>query len=150
MIARYRDGALAAVPDDASEIAGVLAPLGDDVAATTRRATTCPARSSGSGTSCAHLNRYVEATAPWQLAKDESAARPSSMRVLYDLADGLRVVAIALAAYTPDTTASILAALGQPTEIGWEQVAVRSAPADVGDRAASPLFPRIDAPAAVA
>ena len=64
------------------------------------------------------LNRHVEVTAPWQLAKDE--ARSGELdRVLYDLADGLRVVAIALSAYIPDTSARILEALRQPASVDW-------------------------------
>ena len=59
------------------------------------------------------LNREVENTAPWQLAKDEARADELD-RVLYDLVDGLRVVAIVLAAYVPETAAAILEALGQP------------------------------------
>src|SRR5436190_3715112 len=37
------------------------------------------------------LNRFVEEEAPWNLAKDESAARRLD-QVLYSLAEGLRVV----------------------------------------------------------
>src|SRR5439155_1267753 len=59
------------------------------------------------------LNRYVETTAPWQLAKDESRATELDA-VLYNVADGLTAVAIALAAYLPETAPRILAALGQP------------------------------------
>ncbi len=59
------------------------------------------------------LNREVETTAPWQLAKDEARAEELD-RVLYDLVDGLRAVAIALSAYLPETATAILAALGQP------------------------------------
>ena len=46
------------------------------------------------------LNRHVEATAPWQLAKDEARADELDA-VLYDLADGVRAVAVALSPYLP-------------------------------------------------
>jgi methionyl-tRNA synthetase len=59
------------------------------------------------------LNRYVEERAPWQLAKDTTKSEELD-RTLYDLADGLRAVAIALAAYLPETAPRILSALGQP------------------------------------
>ena len=46
------------------------------------------------------LNRHVEASAPWQLAKDETRAAELDA-VLYDLVDGLRAVAVALSPYLP-------------------------------------------------
>ena len=64
--------------------------------------------------------------------------------MLYDLADGLRVAAVALFAYLPETAPKILDALGQPLELGWERVAYgRLAPA-TAIAAAPPLFPRIE------
>ena len=46
--------------------------------------------------------------------------RPSSTRVLYDLVDGLRAVAVALVAYVPATAPAILEALGQPDDLDWD------------------------------
>src|SRR5437763_10148818 len=60
------------------------------------------------------LNRYVSEQAPWILAKDEANAEQLD-QVLHDLADGLRAVAVALAAYLPETSPKILDALGQST-----------------------------------
>ena len=51
------------------------------------------------------LNRHVEASAPWQLAKDETRAAELDA-VLYDLVDGLRAVAVALSPYLPRTGAA--------------------------------------------
>src|SRR3954464_11843357 len=59
------------------------------------------------------LNRYVEETAPWQLAKDESKAE-ELQTTLRSLAEGLRVVAVLLAPYIPDSVAKLLDALGAP------------------------------------
>jgi methionyl-tRNA synthetase len=95
------------------------------------------------------LNRQVEQSAPWELAKDD--ARVADLdRVLYQLADGLRAVAVALAAFVPETSDRILAALGQPAELAWEGVTAGRAVAAEGIGAAPPLFPRVDAPSAVA
>ncbi|MGI8421186.1 MAG: methionine--tRNA ligase, partial [Gaiellaceae bacterium] len=95
------------------------------------------------------LNRYVETQAPWQLAKDESRAAELD-RTLYDLADGIRVVAVALSAYLPDTAERILAALGLPADVAWEGLGYgRTGDLD-GIAAATPLFPRIDAPSPAA
>ncbi len=91
------------------------------------------------------LNRYVEDTAPWQLAKDDAQADQLD-RTLYDLADGLRVVAIALAAYLPESTSRILGALGQPDDLAWDRVGYGKTKAVDGIAPAEPLFPRVDAP----
>jgi methionyl-tRNA synthetase len=93
------------------------------------------------------LNSYVTENAPWVLAKDEARAEELDA-VLYDLADGLRVTAIALSSYLPETAPEVLAALGQSSDLAWEGVAYGLLVPVEGIEAAPPLFPRIDAPAA--
>jgi methionyl-tRNA synthetase len=95
------------------------------------------------------LNRYVTQEKPWELAKDEASADRLA-RVLYTLADGLRVAAVALHAYLPETTPRILAALGQPEDFAWDRVAYGLTTAAEGIEPAPPLFPRVEAPAAAA
>jgi methionyl-tRNA synthetase len=94
------------------------------------------------------LNRHVEQNAPWKLAKDEAKA-PDLDRVLFDLADGLRVLAVALAPYLPETSPQILAALGQDESLDWAGARAGQTRAAEGIAPAEPLFPRVDAPAAV-
>jgi len=95
------------------------------------------------------LNRHVEVTAPWQLAKDDAKAAELES-VLYDLADGLRAVAVALSPYLPETAPRILAALGQPVDLALDRVSYGLTPPTDGIAAASPLFPRVDQPTAAA
>jgi methionyl-tRNA synthetase len=95
------------------------------------------------------LNRYVEETQPWQIAKDEARADELD-GVLYDLVDGLRAVAIALSPYLPSTAPQILEALGQPPDLAWENVQPGRAADVEGIVAATPLFPRIEAAPAAA
>jgi methionyl-tRNA synthetase len=95
------------------------------------------------------LNRYVEASAPWQLAKDESRAAELDA-VLYDLVDGLRAVTVALSPYLPQAAPQILAALGQPLELALERIAYGLTPETEGIAAAAPLFPRVEQPTAAA
>lgn len=95
------------------------------------------------------LNRHVERTAPWELAAAEGGG-PELDRVLYELADGLRAVAVALSSYMPETSERILAALRQPSELAWEEVAPGRAREADGVEQAQPLFPRLDAPQAAA
>ena len=145
MIARYRDGRLAVAPGS-TEIADQIDALG-------------PAASERldefdlTGTLdliwdlVRRLNRHVEQTAPWELAKDDARSEELD-RVLYDLADGLRATAIALYPYVPDTAERILAALGQPADVSWHGVRPGSAVAADGIEPATPLFPRVESTAA--
>jgi methionyl-tRNA synthetase len=147
MIARYRDGRLSPAevsPELAGEVDRLQTAVGarfdefdltgalEDVWELVRR-----------------LNRHVEQSAPWELAKDQARAADLD-RVLYELADGLRAVAVALAAFVPGTSERLLAALRQPVEISWENVAAGRAVEAEGIEPAVPLFPRVDAPPAAA
>jgi methionyl-tRNA synthetase len=95
------------------------------------------------------LNQHVETTAPWNLAKDEARSVELDT-VLYDLADGIVAVAVALAPYLPETAPRILAALRQPEDLSLDRVAAGAAEAVEGIEPAAPLFPRVDAPAPAA
>jgi methionyl-tRNA synthetase len=95
------------------------------------------------------LNRHVERSAPWELARDTARAGDLD-RVLYELADGLRAVAVALAAFVPETSERILTALRQPADVAWDNVAAGRAAEVEGIEPAPPLFPRVDAPSAAA
>jgi methionyl-tRNA synthetase len=95
------------------------------------------------------LNRHVENTAPWQLAKDEARAAELDA-VLYDLVDGVRAVAVALSPYLPRTAPQILEALCQPVELELDRVAYGLTPETEGIVPAAPLFPRVDQPTAAA
>ncbi len=145
MIARYRDGALELASSERSDLETAAAEL------RTKVAETLDAFDITTGLELIWefvrgLNRRVEQTKPWELAKDEARAADLD-RVLYDLADGLRIAAVALAAYVPETSERILEALRQPVDLSWETVAAGRTAAATGIGAAEPLFPRIDAPA---
>ena len=56
-------------------------------------------------------NKYIDETEPWKLAKDETI-QDRLATVLYNLMEGIRMAAVALAAYLPDTSAKILDMLG--------------------------------------
>ena len=56
-------------------------------------------------------NKYIDETEPWKLAKDETK-QDRLATVLYNLMQGIRMAAVALAAYLPDTSARILDMLG--------------------------------------
>ena len=84
------------------------------------------------------LNRYVEEKAPWALAKDPGCAAELSA-VLASLAEGLRVVTVALLPYMPSKTVELLDALGA------RELTTRAFAAEGwGGRVAAlaPLFPK--------
>ena len=90
------------------------------------------------------LNKYIDETMPWALAKDE-AQKARLGTVLYNLLEGIRFLAVLLTPYMPDTAAAIFEQLGTDvrdcdslSEFGGLKVGGK-----VGS--ASPLFNRIDA-----
>jgi methionyl-tRNA synthetase len=94
------------------------------------------------------LNQYVEESAPWQLAKDEARSAELTA-VLYNLADGLTAIAVALAPYLPESAPRILAAVGQPADdLSVERIRSRTAIPAGGIEPAPPLFPRVELSAA--
>jgi methionyl-tRNA synthetase len=136
---------LRAAPDDQGALAAAARKVRDDVPAALDRFDITGALET-IWDYVRGLNRHVEQTKPWELAKDP-AAEADLDRVLYELADGLRISAVALSPYLPETAERILGALGQSTDVSWEQVDYgRTAPVS-GIEAAPPLFPRIDAAA---
>jgi len=89
------------------------------------------------------LNRYVEETRPWDLAKDE--ADPERLdEVLYNLCEGMRVTTLLLAPYLPQTSERLLAALGEDS---WALTELGSRPGGQSVERVPPLFPKIEAPA---
>ncbi|MGA2469426.1 MAG: methionine--tRNA ligase [Solirubrobacteraceae bacterium] len=84
------------------------------------------------------LNRYVEEHAPWRLARDEERTDELT-RVLASLAEGLRVVTVALNPYMPAKTATLLDALGRPS-LTAREYSVLGWGGPVG--ALAPLFPK--------
>ncbi|MBA2515536.1 MAG: methionine--tRNA ligase [Solirubrobacterales bacterium] len=109
MIARYRDGTVPAVDVDPA-LAPDFEGLAEEVRSLLDQAEISAALER-IWQRVRRLNRYVEESAPWQLAKDEERAQELDI-ALRSLAEGLRVVTVLLHPYVPDTAAKLLAALG--------------------------------------
>jgi methionyl-tRNA synthetase len=86
------------------------------------------------------LNRFVEETKPWELAKDEASADALDTS-LYSLAEGLRVVTLLLHPFMPTTTARLLDQLAEPSR-GLAEFGSR--PGGVSVSSGDPLFPKLD------
>jgi len=109
MVHRYRDGVPAQVPLDV-ELDADFDGLAGEVQALIDRAELTSALET-IWQRVRRLNRYVEERAPWQLAKDDVRAEELD-QVLSTLVGGLRVLAVLLHPYLPDSTDRLLAALG--------------------------------------
>ena len=88
------------------------------------------------------VNRYVDAMAPWALAKDP-AKRDRLATVLYTLGEALRGLGILLDPFLPDAAAKIRGAVGAPApslaDLGWGRLVPGTPVTKL-----SGLFPRID------
>ncbi len=86
------------------------------------------------------LNRYVEETRPWDLAKDE--ADPERLdEVLYNLAEGLRVTTLLLVPFLPASSERLLSALDEDSRALAE---LGSRPGGQRVERVPPLFPKIE------
>jgi methionyl-tRNA synthetase len=138
MVERYRDGRLPQAAVDAA-LAEDFDGVGDRFRELLDRAELTQALEEA-WKLVRRLNRYVEETRPWELAKDE--ADPERLdEVLYNLGEGLRVATLLLVPYLPRTSERLLAALGEGT----------GEPAELGGRPGGqrierlpPLFPKIE------
>jgi methionyl-tRNA synthetase len=145
MVERYRDGI---VPE--AEIDPELAGGDDGLAGIERRVSELLDRSELTQALEAiwarvrRLNRYVEESRPWDLAKDESRAAELD-RVLANLAEGVRVLALLLHAFMPQSSDRLLAALG---EDGRGLAAFGSRRGGQPVERIAPLFPKLAAASA--
>lgn len=94
----------------------------------------------------ARANKYIDETAPWILARDEEK-KPRLARVLYNLAETLRICTTLLLPVIPDSCGKIFAQLGVgPEGQTWEKAGVFGAlPKAAVLHKGENLFPRIDA-----
>jgi methionyl-tRNA synthetase len=91
------------------------------------------------------LNRYVEEQAPWKQAKEGAGAELDA--TLYDLAEGIRLLAVLLYPFVPATSAALLSRVGLEAArpaVMWEKAAWGLLPAGAKVVKAAPLFPRIE------
>ena len=90
-------------------------------------------------------NKYIDETAPWTLAKDaEQTGRLGT--VMYNLLEAVRITALLVAPFMPETAESILRTLGDAdanvslqARDGWGGLQ-----AGTTIEKAQPLFPRIE------
>ncbi len=91
-------------------------------------------------------NKYIDENAPWVLAKDMEANGPRLACVLYNLLETLRVCAILLTPFMPESMDKLFAQIGAERPLQtWESTGTWGAlPKTVSVRKGENLFPRID------
>ena len=91
-------------------------------------------------------NKYIDETAPWVLGKDPEK-KDRLATVLYNLLEGIRVCAVLLTPFMPDTVVKIFDQIGAPEEARAYETADKFGilPANVTVHRGETLFPRIDA-----
>ena len=90
---------------------------------------------------CQRSNKYIDETAPWALAKEESAL-PRLKQVLSNLMESIRFIGVLLTPFMPETAASIIEQIGSPDASFASLTFGQSAPRKVGE--AKALFARLD------
>lgn len=90
-------------------------------------------------------NKYIDETAPWVIAKDETK-RARLATVLYNLLDTIRIVATLLSAFMPTTMPNALEQIGACEKCATYENADKFGilPPDVTVKKGEALFPRID------
>ena len=90
-------------------------------------------------------NKYIDETAPWVLAKDESK-KARLAAVMYNLLEALRVALILLSPFMPESCDKAFAQIGaDEASRSWDSAAVYGAlPAGTKVCKGETLFPRID------
>ena len=96
-------------------------------------------------------NKYIDENAPWTLAKDP-ANRARLATVMYNLLETVRICAVLLTPFIPDSAEKIFDQIGAcPCCRTWEKANVwGSLRPDVTVRKGEALFPRVDAEKALA
>ncbi|MGD9248525.1 MAG: methionine--tRNA ligase subunit beta, partial [Desulfobacteraceae bacterium] len=96
-----------------------------------------------------HMNKYVDVTTPWVLAKSK-ASRPQLEVVIYNLLEGLRVVAGLIYPVMPDTAATMIKHLGLDADKQFYKMemikAWKTLTPGIELPKSTTLFPRIEKP----
>ena len=96
-------------------------------------------------------NKYIDETMPWALARDEEK-KPRLASVMYHLLEAVRICTVLLLPFIPDSCEKIFAQIGAgAAETTWDAagrwgVLSRTVTVHKGEA----VFPRVDAPAALA
>ena len=141
------------VPEVPAEFAGAENPLAEVAAGLYAKYDECMAKVDFTGATAAvqelagAANLYVEQQAPFRLAKDpEKAGELAS--VMYNLLEAIRIIALYMAPFMPNTSAEVFSRLSLGEIVGLTDIEAATAwgqlPAGNAVETGDPLFPRLD------
>lgn len=99
--------------------------------------------------SCKRSNKYIDETLPWSLAKNEESKDRLST-VLYNLLEAIRIIAVELKCFMPDTATKILEQINSDVDSYDSILTFGNAKLGVKVSSPVPLFNRIDSEALLA
>ena len=88
-------------------------------------------------------NKYIDETAPWALAKDESK-KARLAEVMYNLCESIRIISVLIAPFMPATSPEIRKQLGLAETLEWSECAEFGREATYTVCKGAIIFPRID------
>ena len=88
-------------------------------------------------------NKYIDETAPWTLAKDESK-KARLAEVMYNLCESIRIISVLIAPFMPATAAEIRNQLGVKADFEWDECGVFGKEETYTVHKGGIIFPRID------
>ena len=150
MVSRYFDGVLPA-PGDATSLDESLREVAQHAVEGAERGLESwdlDAALDSIWTLVTRANQYIEENAPWVLAKDADQ-RERLGSVLYNVTEAVRILAVLLGPYVPQTADTILERLGEPPlDAGaWERgLGWGGLTSDRSISTGKPLFPRLEVP----
>ncbi len=88
-------------------------------------------------------NKYIDETAPWALAKDESN-KARLAEVMYNLCECIRMVSVLIAPFMPYTADEIRKQIGISAQFDWEESGIFGKEETYTVSKGGIIFPRID------
>ncbi len=88
-------------------------------------------------------NKYIDETAPWALAKDDSN-RARLAQVMYNLCESIRIISVFIAPFMPETSVKIREQLGLGPVSDWDECASFGREETFTVVKGEIIFPRLD------
>ncbi len=88
-------------------------------------------------------NKYIDETAPWALAKDETK-QARLAEVMYNLCESIRIISVLIAPFMPETASKIRTQLGLSDSFEWDESGIFGKEATYTVVKGDIIFPRID------
>ena len=147
MINKYFDGQVPAYEENVTDFDGPLAQVASESIADYYKhmdAVDYPRALEAVWTLISRTNKYIDETAPWVLAKDETKVKELAA-VMSHLASSLRVVAHMIDPFMMETSKAVLSQLGLPQATSLENLAIDQLPSGLTVvEKGTPIFPRLD------